>query len=239
MQFPGNGGMMSLGISGPWLSLALTSLTVLSCDFGETIEEDVRLVLEYPISFPIFVYWITRLSTLGYFIGVFAFFLDPYSSTGIELTTWSLLIQRVSSSLLLYIRVLALYRSNRYVQTFFACYLGGIVASHISITLALLTSGYGSDFSCYDRQRLTPGILLGFDSCIVAAVVYKIKVGYWQDPDRQKRWWLWDVFYFQSNLRLDHFQVSSLRTASLSQSFSPVFNLLPPSCLYLASEFKL
>ncbi|KAF9529961.1 hypothetical protein CPB83DRAFT_851900 [Crepidotus variabilis] len=38
--------------------------------------------------------------------------------------------------------------------------------------------------------NFTPSILMGFDTCIVIAVMYKIDIGYLSEQESKKRWWI-------------------------------------------------
>ncbi|KAF9522100.1 hypothetical protein CPB83DRAFT_911541 [Crepidotus variabilis] len=183
----------------PLVIILSASLSLLACDLMENLVEDRRLVTEYKLSFPLFTYWIARISTYAYFVGAFAYYSNMNSIIGIEIIVWFVLVQRASTSLLLYFRVHALHRSNRYIQIFFVSYLLAIVASHIAITVAFITSKVKPSTICYCHNPcFVPFILLGFDSCIIIAFIQKVKAGYLPEEDRKQGWWLRNVFHPRS-----------------------------------------
>ncbi|KAF9524722.1 hypothetical protein CPB83DRAFT_886075 [Crepidotus variabilis] len=110
-------------------SSVFSSLTIMTWDFLGHIPEDVRLLQGYRVTLPLIVYLIARISTLAFLLSAIED--GPRLTGGIILarTDALLLIQRGSTSILLYLRVHALYQSNLYVKILFWICLLGVTAS--------------------------------------------------------------------------------------------------------------
>ncbi|KAF9523759.1 hypothetical protein CPB83DRAFT_910462 [Crepidotus variabilis] len=152
----------------------VASLTIVAWDFVTYVPEDVRLLKEYRIRLPTIVYLSARIVTLAAFVQAlitasqfhFSFANGKPSVVGSVVHGLEtsdplshrilLIVQRALTSLLLYLRVDALYQSNRYIQAFFGASI-----------LAILAGGVLSN--------LIAGISTGaFDLFIFAAIIFKL-----------------------------------------------------------------
>ncbi|KAF9522403.1 hypothetical protein CPB83DRAFT_113535 [Crepidotus variabilis] len=151
-------------------SVMFSSLTLTVWDLIQNISNDIQLFTARQTLLPFIIYSFARVSTLAFLANALA----VGGWTGIMLLPgWGPVviqaIQRVSVSLLFYLRVHALYPSNRWVQAIF-----------LLIGLCLLAIGIWSPFMA--------GLCsLGFDLGVVIAIVIHIKSGRSQNVD-QKFW---------------------------------------------------
>ncbi|KAF9523756.1 hypothetical protein CPB83DRAFT_910460 [Crepidotus variabilis] len=144
-------------------SFIVSCFTVTLWDFLEFIPEDVRLFQEFPLSLANIVYEALRLSTFVWFM---ANLIHSHNSR-VNMTyvyVIASVLQRGTTSMLFYLRVHALYISNRYIQAFFGAAL--VVVIVVATTLF--------EFS---------GVACGmFDVCIFIAILCKLG---WQPPGRE------------------------------------------------------
>ncbi|KAF9525035.1 hypothetical protein CPB83DRAFT_897316 [Crepidotus variabilis] len=119
-------------------------LTIMAWDIIENLAEDVRLLTEHKIKFPPIVYFTSRISTLGFFI---ACSLDVREKcVGFAVTCQCLLaVHRGTTSLLLYLRVHALYRSNENIRSIFVFLFTMIIAFSMIYWLPRSNSGDSPD----------------------------------------------------------------------------------------------
>ncbi|KAF9523741.1 hypothetical protein CPB83DRAFT_656828 [Crepidotus variabilis] len=179
-------------------NFVISSLTIIIYDILLHIPEDLRLFRKHPIRLPSLVYAGARASTLAVFIFAVAIIplVNPflfsiahvYSPAQGSVTIWTLyallMIQRGTTSLLLYLRVYALYQSNRYVQTFFLAALLGVTATPLIL---------------FGMSGIACSI---FDLGILVAILWKVK---WHrptiyysspssEPEANGRWTYWNPF---------------------------------------------
>ncbi|KAF9523758.1 hypothetical protein CPB83DRAFT_657391 [Crepidotus variabilis] len=162
-------------------SFIVSCLTVTLWDFLEFIPEDVRLFQEFPLKLAYVVYEAARLSTVAWFISNIIHTSNPKVNMS-HLYVAFFVLQRGTTSMLFYLRVHALYQSNRYVQISFG----------LALVAVIVIAGTFFEFS---------GVACGvFDVCIFFAILWKLG---WQPAVQQpraeagrsgNRWGFWRPF---------------------------------------------
>ncbi|KAF9523970.1 hypothetical protein CPB83DRAFT_886588 [Crepidotus variabilis] len=130
----------------------LSGITLMIWDFVENVLDDILLFTAHPVRLPSVVYLLARMSTLAFLISMLA-------PSNVHTT-----------SILLYFRVHALYRSNRWVQVFFLISCLGVIASCF---IWAMVSG------------LCSGI---FDIAIAIAILIHLRLGWLRGVGQ--RFWL-------------------------------------------------
>ncbi|KAF9524720.1 hypothetical protein CPB83DRAFT_886073 [Crepidotus variabilis] len=137
------------------ISCVLFSFTVLACDLFEFIPEDVVLLREHLIRLPTAVYMGARMTTVGFV--VLAFISTKIMACKFSiLTTAFFTAARGLTSLLIYLRVHALYMTIWPIQLLFILALAGVVVS------------------CAAQPRLSGLTSVLFDFGVFVALVWKL-----------------------------------------------------------------
>ncbi|KAF9524712.1 hypothetical protein CPB83DRAFT_897642 [Crepidotus variabilis] len=180
-------------------SFIVSCLTVTLWDFLEFIPEDIRLFQEHPFSVASFAYEAARVSTLMWFVSNIVHSTNPNINMN-YLYVACFVLQRGTTSMLFYLRVYALYRSNRTVQVIFG----------IALLVVIIVAGSFFQFS---------GVVCGvFDVGVFFAILKKLG---WQPEvahmkSRRRRSDGWKLWSFWSPFQRNH--VNQIRERFLRDS---------------------
>ncbi|KAF5388853.1 hypothetical protein D9757_005576 [Collybiopsis confluens] len=150
-------------------------------DICINVVNDYRLLTQGSLRYPTAVYFLSRIFTLGYIMSSFVFQVAnvPHCQTlQIVLGIFNVLSQTFTSLLFLF-RVVAVYRNQQYVKSFFVILWLCVVGGSLSVPLGIAGAHIGPTMACINTvvkktTELSMIMPMVNDTAVFAAITYRI-----------------------------------------------------------------
>ncbi|KAF9563106.1 hypothetical protein CPC08DRAFT_686956 [Agrocybe pediades] len=134
--------------------ILIGSCGVMVWDFVGNLSNDYRLLVDYRVSYPTIIYFISRFGALGYVLASTIFETAPTGNCALfeKVIDWLFPIAVPFTSLLFFFRVRAIFDYNRYVVTFFAFMWLAVLAGCLTVTQGVVGAHIGPTDYCLNAK---------------------------------------------------------------------------------------
>jgi len=157
--------------------VSVASLSIMLWDILDNLKNDYRLLFRHRLGPPTMVYFLSRLSVLGYVLAITVFLTTPsVSCTALETTFVAFSIVALISTLFLsYFRVCAVWRWNRVIVGIFGISWLSVAASSFTLLKSIHGSSTGEGFCAVTATQL---VLAPFVTSFVNHIIVFLAITY-------------------------------------------------------------
>ncbi|KAF7334195.1 hypothetical protein MSAN_02380800 [Mycena sanguinolenta] len=150
-------------------------------DIGLNLGNDYALLFKYRIHFPTIVYFLSRIVTFAFILTSFIFQVAPVEDCSALALTWAIcaVLSQTATAMLFYLRVIAVWHSNKIAYVVFFILLLGVPSASITAPLGVRAAHIGPTKQCITTS--VPGNIevaaimpLVYDTAIFLAITYRI-----------------------------------------------------------------
>ncbi|KAF7336004.1 hypothetical protein MSAN_02314100 [Mycena sanguinolenta] len=150
-------------------------------DVGLNLGNDYALLFKHRVGFPTIVYFISRAFTLAYIFASFTFAVAPVENCNALILgiSFGVILSQTSTAMLFFLRVTAVWHSNRIAYAVFSILLIGVFAAGITDPVGIRGAHIGPTKQCIDMvvpayTEVTGIMPLINDTAIFLAINYRI-----------------------------------------------------------------
>jgi hypothetical protein len=161
--------------------VTVASLAIFVWDFLNNFLNDYKLISQYRVRLPTVVYFMSRISSLGFIVSTTVFQTAPVGTCyQLEKSLGALfLVSVTSTSLLFFIRTRAVFDRNPWVVAFFAGLWLAVVAACLTVIVGVDGVNIGNTRYCIDAEvkpyvSMATVIPLINDTCVFLAISWRL-----------------------------------------------------------------